>query len=588
LFSVSITGLLQSVKIVKMTDNAQNNKTKIQVEVPQIFQEFLRKRGIEGDEALSKFLFPRLVDLVKPERMQNLVAAANIVVEYMISARPIVIWGDYDVDGTTGTALLVNFFRECGVTVTWHIPNRIHEGYGLNIEWFYAFKKSLQKSDFLLITVDCGISNIVEINQIQEMGGKVIVTDHHSLPAHGLPRCLILNPSMPTCGFHKEQLAGVGVAFYLAARVRAELVADIRFTDRIKGVNLKQYLAFVALGTIADMVELTSTNRILVRGGMEALGCTKFPGLQELLASCDIIDGGEILTEDIGYLLGPKINAAGRLGESDLVVNMLTATDHQQAKKMVFKLTTLNEERKRISLENLDTALTKISKSKSECDKCVIVEGKLHQGVAGIVASKLVEVFGFPAIVFAEKLLPDKSLVYVGSARSVEGINIIEILQSCAHLLEHFGGHEMAAGLTVRSKDFSLFNADFTMKVRESWSKRIISLKKQYDIQCSVENLMSDEYLGFMKLLEPFGPGNPQPIFQDKRAKIVDSRVIGKDAQHLHVTIRGKFTNLKGIGFSLGSRVNDVQKESERTMIYTPTINRFRGNVSWQVRVIDV
>lgn len=571
-----------------MSNNVPSHNTKTRVEIPPIFKEFLRKRGVEGDEALVSFLFPRLVDLLKPEKMQNLVAAANLVVDYMISCRPIVIWGDYDVDGTTGTALLVNFFQECGVTVTWHIPNRILEGYGLNIEWFHSYKKSLKEDDFLLITVDCGISNTLEIQRIQQMGGKVIVSDHHSLPTHGLPNCLILNPSIPTCGFHKEQLAGVGVAFYLAARVRAAIVADMRFTDRVKKINLKQYLAFVALGTIADMVELTRTNRILVRGGLEALGCTSFPGIQELLASCDITDGGEILSEDIGYLLGPKINAAGRLGESDLVVNLLTASDRQQAKKMVFKLTALNEERKRISFENLETALTKISKSKAESDKCVVVEGQLHQGVAGIVASKLVEVYGFPAIVFAAKILPDNSLVYVGSARSVQGVNIIEILRACAPLMERFGGHEMAAGLTVTTKNFSLFVADFTVKARESWSKRHLSQKKQYDIQCSVENLMSDEYLTFMKLLEPFGPGNPQPIFQDSRAKIVDSRVVGKDAQHLQVTIRGKFANLKGIGFSLGGRINDVQKEPERTLIYTPTINRFRGNANWQVRVIDV
>ncbi|MDK9707726.1 MAG: single-stranded-DNA-specific exonuclease RecJ [Desulforhopalus sp.] len=570
-----------------MSKNLSHQKANTRMEIPPVLRELLKKRGIEGDEELSRFLFPRLVDLLKPEKMQNLAAAANLVVEYMMSGKPIVIWGDYDVDGTTGTALLVNFFQNCGVTVTWHIPDRISEGYGLNKEWFYTFKKSLEKNDFLLITVDCGISNSAEINFIQEMGGKVIVTDHHSLPIHGLPNCLILNPAMPTCGFHKEQLAGVGVAFYLIARVRAELLTNTPFADRVTQINLKHFLAFVALGTIADMVELTSTNRILVRGGLEALDCTIFPGIQELLASCDIINGG-VLSEDIGYLLGPKINAAGRLGESDLVVKMLTTSDRQQAKKMAVKLSALNEDRKRISLKDLETALTKTSKSKAENDKCVVVEERLHQGVAGIVASRLVEIYGFPAIVFAEKTLPDGSLVYVGSARSVEGINIIEILGTCANLIEYFGGHEMAAGLTVAAEKFPAFATDFTEKAKKSWNKRQFSRKKRYDIECPVENLMSDEFLTFLKLLEPYGPGNPQPIFQDSSAQIIDSRVIGKDAQHLNMTIRGKFVNLKGIGFSLGSRIHDVQKNAERTLIYTPTINRFRGNVSWQVRVIDV
>ncbi len=565
-----------------MTNRLSNN-----LQIPLIFRVFLKNRGIEGDEALERFLFPRLADLPKPEKMQNLVKAVRLVVEYMTSGKQIVIWGDYDVDGTTGTALLVNFFRECGVTVTWHIPNRLLEGYGLNIEWFQRHITSSLSGEFLLITVDCGIANEYEISRIKKMGGIVIVTDHHNIPEHGLPQCIILNPSIPTCGFHRKQLAGVGVAFYLAAGIRAELADRELFDNVAKNINLKQYLAFVALGTIADVVGLTDINRILVRAGLEALGCTKFPGLQEILISCGI-DGGEILSEDIGYLIGPKINAAGRLGENTLVVKLLTERDRLQAKKLATQLTILNDERKRISADNIELTLAKISATRVDQNKCVIAKGSLHQGVIGIVASKLVEVYGFPALVFSEKELLDKNIVYVGSARSIEGISMVKMLKACSKWIERFGGHEMAAGLTVTAENFAGFSARFSAIAKEKWQEHQISKKKPYDIECSVENLMSDEYLDFMRLLEPFGPGNLQPIFKDSQARIVDSRVVGKTSEHLHLTIRGKYANHKGIGFSLGNRISEVQKNSERVMIYTPTINRFRGNVSWQVRVIDV
>ena len=191
--------------------------------IPPIYVEFLKSRGIAGDEAAYRFLYPSLADLPKPEGMLNLPAAARLAVEYIVAGKQIMIWGDYDVDGTTGTALLVNFFKELGTRVRWHIPDRIDEGYGLNSDWFTDKKNISLPEDFLLITVDCGISNAQQIEIIKQIGGTVIVTDHHSLADEKIPDCLVLNPSQPSCGFHKQHLAGVGVAFYLAAGIRAEL-----------------------------------------------------------------------------------------------------------------------------------------------------------------------------------------------------------------------------------------------------------------------------------------------------------------------------------------------------------------------------
>ncbi len=217
----------------------------------------------------------------------------------------------------------------------------------------------------------------------------------------------------------------------------------------------------MAIGTIADVVEITATNRILVRAGFETLSASQFIGLKELLIACDI-SGDHITSEDIGYLIGPKINAAGRLGQSKIVVELLTARDRKRARRLAQQLTELNAERKKISSDNLEIALTTLSISLLDKDKCAIVRGDLHQGVAGIVASRLVEMFGVPAIVFAKNEQPDGQIFFTGSVRSVEGINIVTILKKCSAFIERFGGHQMAAGLTVSGNNIENFEASFT------------------------------------------------------------------------------------------------------------------------------
>ena len=558
--------------------------------IPKIYIKYLESRGIVGVEAVNRFLFPILAELPKPEVMLNLPAAAQLTVEYMAAGKQIIIWGDYDVDGTTGTALLVNFFKELGASVRWHIPNRIHEGYGLNAEWFTDKKNISLAEDFLLITVDCGTSNAEQIEVIKKIGGNVIVTDHHSLSDQHVPDCLVLNPSQPLCGFHGQHLAGVGVAFYLAAGIRAILSCQANahtLADIASHLNLKKYLAFVALGTIADVVNLTPTNRIMVRAGLEALLEPQFLGLNELLVSCEI-SGGYVTSEDIGYLIGPKINAAGRLGESKIVVELLTVSELKKAKLLAQTLTELNEKRKKISSENLETALGSVSLAQIEQNKSVIVRGELHQGVAGIVASRLVDMFKVPALVFAQKSHPDGKVSFVGSARSVVGVNIVALLSTCSQWIDRFGGHEMAAGLTVSAENIGQFSAQFTVVAAKAMSENQIIPKKQYDICCPTEMIMNQDHLRCLQLLEPFGPGNPQPIFQDGVTTILDSRTVGRDAEHLQVTIRGRYGNFKGIGFRLGMLLDDIQRQPTRKMIYTPIMNRFRGNISWQVRVIDI
>ncbi|MFT5731012.1 MAG: single-stranded-DNA-specific exonuclease [Desulforhopalus sp.] len=555
--------------------------------IPELCRRLLKAKGLVGEQEINEFLYPKLKDLPKPALMKGLTAAAMLVADYVESGHQIVVWGDYDVDGTTSTGLLVNFFKELGVEVKYHIPNRLTEGYGLGSDWFSGAIKNFTSKRFLLITVDCGISNSQEIEVVKKMGGDVIVTDHHSIPLSGIPDCHVLNPSQDDCGFNGDKLAGVGVAFYLAAGIRSELLQSKRYGKRATAINLKNYLAFVALGTVADLVEITKTNRILIKAGLESLLETPFAGLSALLTSCGLF-GDQITSEDIGFLLGPKINAAGRLGRSDIAIELFISENPELAKKGAEKLERLNLKRKSICEDDFEQASYKSSKTVTEEAFCCICSGRYHLGVAGIVASRLVEEFKVPAIVFAESTDKFGLQTLKGSVRSVEGISVIDALNSCSEYIVKFGGHDMAAGLTVLPENFKTFS--------ERWSK---SLKVQRDIsenrqkfispiETSVDDVMNRDTLEYLNKFEPFGPGNIAPVFKDKHSRVIQAKTVGKSNAHLNVVVRGEYSNYKGIGFNLGNKISYVQESPERTIYFVPTKNRYRGTVSWQLRIIDM
>ncbi len=258
-------------------------------DIPAVFLTLLEQRGISGREKVEAFLYPRLDRLPSPFAMKGMQEAVDLILTALAAGRNIVLWGDYDVDGTTGTALLIAFFRSIGKEVTWHIPDRLTEGYGLNLEFLRKIAEELNDFKYLLITIDCGIGNFKEVGELQNWGAEVIVTDHHQIADGKLPPCVVLNPHQQDCGFIGEHLAGVGVAFYLAAGLRAQLRKNGFFREG-QEPSMKPFLAYTALGSIADMVPLRSTNRIIVRAGIEALQDTQQAGLRSLLRFSEIHD----------------------------------------------------------------------------------------------------------------------------------------------------------------------------------------------------------------------------------------------------------------------------------------------------------
>jgi len=561
--------------------------------IPDVILEILQSKGISDPQAVNRFLFPKLSELPDPFKMKGMKEAVTLIGKYLEKDLSILIWGDYDVDGTTGTALLINFFKAIDKDVQYHIPNRITEGYGLNSEYFTNRHGRFSNTPSLVITVDCGISDGKTIAEIQKTFPNIefIVSDHHTLPQSNLPACTTLNPSDSLCGFHNEKLAGVGVAFYLAAGLRSFLIETDLLAASAEKIKLKDFLAFVALGTVADMVQLTKTNRILVRAGFEALENTNFPGLKELLHCCNITDY-KINSEEIGFLFGPLLNAPGRLGDSDLSVKTLTADTPRQAVKLCKSLLKINDQRKAICADSFDFALTFTNPLEVEHSRCAIVQGDIHLGVAGIVASKLVEYYKVPAVVLGLKTKnkndPKKNIL-TGSLRSVDGIDLISILEKCSPCLIKFGGHTMAAGISLYSKDFKDFKQIFIKELSRAWLlKSHNACDYNNTINCTVDKLHSSKILSYLKLLEPFGPGNDRPVFIDENATILNCRKVGSDGAHLQVAIRGKFANFKGIGFGFGKLLSSLQKNPYRSITYSPTINRYRGTKSWQIRIIDI
>jgi len=580
---------------------------------PKFFQEILNDKGVTDTESVLAFLYPRLDKLPHPKKILNMETAAKAVAETIEASIPIILWGDYDVDGVTSSSLLYLFFRALGVTARWYIPNRFTDGYGVSLAAFDREFADLTGQKFLFITVDCGISDRETIAEITKRGGRVIVSDHHHLPSGGLPPGIILNPQQEGCGLHGEGLAGVGVAFYLAVAARAALRERDFFADRPEP-DLKKLLPLVAIGTLADVSFISKTNRILVRSGLEALQESPFPGLRALLQEAGIQPKSDkrqttdeanglrqknqrgnrswnpITSEDVGFAIGPLLNAAGRLRHASEAARLLISDDEHEAKKAGRVLSSINNERKNTCEENIELALRLLPPEHIlERQKTLVLTGRFHPGVAGIVAAKIVEKTGKATFIVAQ---PDegeaggeKFTLCRGSGRSVPGIHLALCLNRCAALLVHHGGHAMAAGLSLPAINLSLFAEAFEEAARTLWQPPATAPRRCYPV--SVETVMRAENLRLLSLLEPYGEGNSPPIFQSEE-ELVFARAIGARGEHLQVLLRGRDSNHRAVGFWLGDRIEALRDAKRCAVRFAPILNRYHDTISWQVRLLDI
>jgi single-stranded-DNA-specific exonuclease len=456
----------------------------------------LSRKGFRSAEEVENFLRPRLGSLSDPFSLPQMRAAVSRILAALDQHERIVVFGDYDVDGVTSLALLDETLRAYRGTPALFLPLRMEEGYGLSRESVDRCVEQHQPQ--LLIAVDCGTSSVNEVTDLKKRGIHVIILDHHE-PKSELPDCVaMVNPKLTESGF--EYLSSVGIVF--------KLCHALLKTRPLHGFDLKSKLDLVALGTVADIVPLRDENRVLVQRGSIEIARTSRIGLKKLMQVAGVRQ--PILPEDIGYRLGPRLNAAGRLSTAEKSLRLLLTQDESEATLLATELDQQNRDRQEVEKQIFDAAIEKIDNQFNAAADAAIVVGAQgwHPGVLGIVASRLVRKYHRPAIVVGF----DEKGIGKGSGRSIEGLNLVEALNCCADGLEKYGGHEMAAGLAVREENFDHFAEAFRSTARELLSEEALQPCLQLDHELAFTDI-DVEFLRWHELLQPFGNGNPQPLF---------------------------------------------------------------------------
>ncbi|AGF79413.1 single-stranded-DNA-specific exonuclease RecJ [Desulfocapsa sulfexigens DSM 10523] len=546
-------------------------------------EKLLARRGICGKDEIQQFLEPKLKELPSPFLLKDMDLAVNLIEETITNGHPILVWGDYDVDGTTATALLLLFFKSIGYTADYHIPNRLTDGYGIQKDGLRKVSENRDTDKCLLITVDNGISAHEAVEYAKKLGYKVIITDHHLALPERVMADAVINPNQTNCEFLDKTLAGVGVAFYLAMATRTHLLKCGYFDTINKPPNLKQFLDLVAIGTIADMVPLKKINRIMVKAGMETIGDQKNHGITAL-CHLNNLDPKCIRSEDVSFQLAPKINAAGRMGEADKAIKLFLSLNKKEAFAIAKDLVESNDKRKLINIKDFISAKDNLLRQGTNTKHSIIVAGNYHVGVAGIVASNLVEEYQKPSVVLCDL----GEGVLKGSARSVVGIDIFKALDNCREVLLGFGGHEMAGGMSLLKGNLMNFKKLFDESIQKQSNRTPENSDNQIDDDIEINDLFNGEILRQLHLMEPFGTDNPQPIFRDRSTEFLKVLPLGRDKSHLRFNFRGERHTIEGVGFGMGKLIEHCRLSKERDILYTPSINFFKGKRSWQVRVTKI
>ena len=480
----------------------------------------LLRKGFHSLEEVENFLRPRLSSLSDPFLLPQMHAAVSRIFAALDSQERIVLFGDYDVDGVTSLALLNEMLRAYGGTPELFLPFRLEEGYGLSRE---SVERCLeQHRPQLLIALDCGTSSVNEISELKKHGVDVIVLDHHE-PKSELPDCVaVVNPKLTQCGM--EYLCSVGIVF--------KLCHALLKTRLLTGFDLKSKLDLVALGTVADIVPLRGENRVLVQRGAIEIARTSRIGLRKLMEVAGV--RVPILPEDIGYRIGPRLNAAGRLSTAEKSLRLLLTQDESEAAVLAGELDQQNRERQEVEQQIFDAAIETIDSHFDAARDAAIVVGARgwHPGVLGIVASRIVRKYHRPAIVIGF----DENGMGKGSGRSIDGLNLVEALNRCAASLDNFGGHEMAAGLAVHEGNFDLFAKAFRNAARELLSDEALQPCLRLDHELAFTEIDVD-FLRWHEMLQPFGNGNPQPLFLAREVEpVAPPRVMNE--KHLLFRLR--------------------------------------------------
>jgi single-stranded-DNA-specific exonuclease len=539
--------------------------------VAPVVARVLVSRGKSEPDEVRRFLRSDLTDLSPPRAFLGADAALDALHEALRERRRILLFGDFDVDGVSGTSIAYRTLQAVGANVEYFLPKRLVHGYGLSRK---ALPDVRARRPDLVVTVDCGIRSVDEVAELAEAGIDTIITDHHE-PGHELPPArAIVNPKQAGCPYPDKRLAGCGVVFQLMRGLVGELEHEL---------NLERHLDLVALGTVADVVPLDGENRILVSRGLERLSRREKVGVMALVQTAGIED--QLEAWHLAYLLGPRINAAGRLGDAEDAVRLFTTDDTALANDLAKKLDVENERRQEISATTLTQAIDAVERGVAGTDPAgiVLASDGWHPGVIGIAASKVVERFHRPTVLIAMD-----GGVGRGSVRSIPGIDVCEVLDGCEDLLVQYGGHSMAAGLAIARERIPEFRARFGAKV----AARLTAENSQPCVRIDGTIVPEEVELGLAGELEqlgPFGYGNPRPTFVVRAAELAGSpRVVGRG--HLKLAIRRDGAPaLDCIGFDLGEKLDgDGLGQGPLDIVGQVSVNEWNGQRKEQLQIVDV
>jgi len=512
-------------------------------------------RGMNDVAKARAFLQPHLKDLHEPELLPGIEAAIERI-NYALSRREkIVIYGDYDADGVTATVLLQKALALSGAKADFYLPHRIEEGYGLNIE---ALKKIKSAGADLVITVDCGTTATEEVKFAKSIGLDLIITDHHE-PLGDVPEAsALVNPKLKGSVYPFEALAGVGIAFKLAWALARRLSAKARVSEEFRQFLLDA-VGLVALGTISDVVPLLGENRALARSGLEKLRQSQSKGIRALIKSAGL-SGTEITSRDVSFRLGPRLNAAGRLGTAHQCIELLTTDSESRAEELARWLEENNRSRQKIQREMLAEVHEKIESEVNLREAYgLVLEGNWHRGVVGIVAGKVAEEYNRPAV-----LLSADGGKIEGSARSTPAVHMMEVLAECRDYLEKFGGHSQAAGLQIKRGKSEEFRIAFNEAVKKRVRPEELEPHLEVDAEVTLEE-MTVERVNQLGLLEPTGEGNPPPLFLARGLQIAgEPRRIGSRLQHIVFYARQGKTALKALIFGKEELIREIEGKPDR------------------------
>jgi len=552
---------------VYQVENDEVEKLQEKYKINKLLATILVNRGIMEEEQIEKFLKPKRSDFYNPYGMPDMNIAVERIMKAIENKEKTIIYGDYDVDGITSVTVLKSFLEERGLHVEVYIPNRLEEGYGLNKK---AVEYIAEQKYSLMITVDCGISAVEEVEYANQLGIETIVTDHHE-PGNELPNAIaVVDAKRKDNQYQCRNLAGVGVVFKLIQAIGIKM-----------GLEEKEYLKYldiVCIGTISDIVPLTDENRVIVKLGLKLVEQTRNLGLKSILQASGY---NKIDSVTISFGIAPRINACGRMGHQEEALNLFLSKDINEVNELTQKLNEYNKTRQEIEKRIYKDATTQIEEQGLANKNTIVLMGKnWHHGVIGIVASKITEMYFKPSI-----LLCEEDDLGKGSGRSIPGFDLYEALTECKESINRFGGHAMAVGINVKKDKLEEFKEKLEQISKEKNIEEIVPILK-IDAQISLDEI-NKEMVNSLKKLEPFGEENKNPLFVFKNLKIDSIRALS-EGKHLKLTLKDNKNIVNAIGFNLGDFANEYRIGDKIDVVGNLEINSFNGVDNIQINIKDL